>query len=101
MDFSLSEEQLAELPKNVITRALGMQDAVVVDVRTDSPLAGDCYLLCSDGLNGMLTDEEIQEIIIEERADLDKAASVLIARANEKGGEDNITAVLTEIVEQT
>ena len=96
----LSEEQLAELPKNVITRALGMQDAVVVDVQTDTPETGDCYLLCSDGLNGMLSDEEIREIIIEERDDLDKAASVLIARANEKGGEDNITAVLTEVFEQ-
>ncbi len=96
----LSEEQLAELPRNVITRALGMQDAVMVDVRTESPEIGDCYLLCSDGLNGMLTDEEIQETIIEFRADLEKIAHALVQRANDKGGEDNVTAVLAEIVDQ-
>lgn len=95
----LSEEQLAELPRNVITRALGMQDSVMVDVRTDSPEIGDCYLLCSDGLNGMLTDEEIQEILVNERENLDNAAAALIARANEKGGEDNITAILAEVRE--
>jgi PPM family protein phosphatase len=95
----LSAEQLAELPRNVITRALGMQDSVMVDVTTDSPEIGDCYLLCSDGLNGMLTDEEIQEILINERENLEAAPAALIARANEKGGEDNITAIIAEVRE--
>jgi len=95
----LTEEQLAELPRNVITRALGMQDAVVVDVRTDAPEIGDCYLLCSDGLNGMLSDAEIQEILLRERDDLENIVTALIARANEKGGEDNITAIVAEVVD--
>ena len=95
----LTEEQLAELPRNVITRALGMQDAVMVDVRTDAPEIGDCYLLCSDGLNGMLTDAEIQEILLRERDDLENIVTSLIARANEKGGEDNITAIVAEVVD--
>lgn len=95
----LSAEQLAELPRNVITRALGMQDAVMVDVRTDTPEIGDCYLLCSDGLNGMLSDVEIQEILTTERSNLDNVVAALVARANEKGGEDNITAIVAEIAE--
>jgi protein phosphatase len=95
----LTEEQLSELPRNVITRALGMQDAVVVDVRTDTPEIGDCYLLCSDGLNGMLTDVEIRDIIISERSNLDNVVAKLVARANENGGEDNVTAIIAEIQE--
>lgn len=95
----LSAEQLAELPRNVITRALGMQDAVVVDVRTDTPEIGDCYLLCSDGLNGMLSDVEIEEILMTERGNPDNIVAGLVSRANEKGGEDNITAIVAEIAE--
>ena len=96
----LSEEQLAELPRNVITRALGMQDAVTVDVQTEPIEVGDCFLLCSDGLNGMLSDDEIRDIIIDRLDDLKGALSSLIALANEKGGEDNITAILAKIVEE-
>ncbi len=95
----LSEEQLAELPRNVITRALGMQDAVMVDLQTDTPEVGDCYLLCSDGLNGMLTDAEIEQILLEERDDIEKGVARLVESANDKGGEDNITAILAEVLE--
>src|ERR1700678_725808 len=63
----LSDEQRSELPKNVITRALGMQDQVVVDLQHDDPHSGDVYILCSDGLSGMMTDEEIQEIVTSSR----------------------------------
>src|SRR5205085_1678264 len=59
----LTEEQRSELPKNVITRALGMQDQVVVDLQHDDPHIDDIYVLCSDGLSGMVTDEEIQRIV--------------------------------------
>src|SRR5580700_11474190 len=59
----LTEEQRAELPKNVITRALGMQDQVVVDLQHDDPHSGDVYILCSDGLSGMMNDDEIQRIV--------------------------------------
>ena len=95
----LTEEQIAELPSNVITRALGMQDKVLVDLQTIENEVGDILLLCSDGLNGMLTDDEIKETIESNRENLDQAAAALVERANEHGGEDNITVVLVEVVD--
>lgn len=90
----MSEEQMAELPKNVITRALGMQDAVEVDLVSDEPQPGDRYILCSDGLSGMITDEAIHSIVTGAGDDLEEAASRLIAGANDNGGEDNVTVVV-------
>ncbi len=95
----LTEEQRSELPKNVITRALGMQDQVVVDLQHDDPRPGDVYVLCSDGLSGMVQDDEILKIVTA-TGDIREACSQLIARANEHGGEDNVTAVLIKIEEQ-
>jgi protein phosphatase len=92
----LTEEQRSELPKNVITRALGMQDQVVVDLQHDDPRPGDVYVLCSDGLSGMVQDEDIRSII-SSTEDVREACTRLIAKANEHGGEDNITAVLIRI----
>ena len=96
----LTEEQLAELPTNVITRALGMQDKVLVDVQTISVETDDILLLCSDGLNGMLRDAEIRDIVTQNRTDLHQAAQALIQGANDRGGEDNITVVLVEIAQE-
>ncbi len=95
----LTDEQKQELPKNVITRALGMQDNVVVDLQHDDPKVGDVYVLCSDGLSGMVSDDDIQEIVIATN-DIREACRKLIQRANERGGEDNITAVLIKIEEE-
>lgn len=92
----LTEEQRSELPKNVITRALGMQDHVIVDLQHDDPRPGDVYVLCSDGLSGMVTDDEILRVVTA-ASDIGEACSQLIARANAHGGEDNITAVLIGI----
>src|SRR6187399_1806668 len=92
----LTEEQRSELPKNVITRALGMQDQVTVDLQSDDAQPGDLYLLCSDGLSGMIEDEEILDVM-SDPSDLDTACRRLIALANEHGGEDNITAVIVKI----
>jgi serine/threonine protein phosphatase PrpC len=89
----LTEEQRAELPKNVITRALGMQDSVSVDLVSDEPQVGDVYLLCSDGLSGMLTDEQIMSIV-DSSNEPGEVCRRLIAKANEHGGEDNITALV-------
>lgn len=89
----MSEEQKEELPKNVITRALGMQDTVEVDVTQEHPQADDIYLLCSDGLSGMVSDETLKEVLEEHADDLEDALQKLIGLANEAGGEDNITAV--------
>jgi protein phosphatase len=94
----LTEEQRSELPKNVITRALGMQDQVVVDLQHDDPKCGDVYVLCSDGLSGMVPDDEIKRIITTNE-DIRDACKQLIAKANEQGGEDNATVVLIKIEE--
>jgi PPM family protein phosphatase len=92
----LTEEQKNELPKNVITRALGMQDHVTVDLQSVDAEIGDLYVLCSDGLSGMIGDQEILDVT---RAtdDLHEACRRLVALANEHGGEDNITAVIVRI----
>lgn len=95
----LTEEEIANFPhKNVIVRALGMKETVKVDVQLDKPEPGDIYVLCSDGLCGPATDEEIHEIVQAEQKDLKTAASKLIERANANGGPDNITVVLTKVV---
>jgi protein phosphatase len=89
----LTEEQRAELPKNVITRALGMQDSVAVDLVSDEPQLGDVYLLCSDGLSGMLTDEQILGVVTSS-AETHEICRRLISGANANGGEDNVTALV-------
>ena len=94
----LTEEQRAELPKNVITRALGMQDSVAVDLVSDEPQLGDVYLLCSDGLSGMLTDDQILGVV-SSSAEPNEICRNLIQRANEHGGEDNITALVIRFEE--
>jgi protein phosphatase len=94
----LTDEQKSELPKNVITRALGMQDHVVVDLQHDDPTEGDIYVLCSDGLSGMVNDDDIKQIVTS-TVDIREACRRLIQRANERGGEDNITAVIIKIEE--
>ncbi len=95
----LTKEQLADLPTNVITRALGMQDTVQVDVQTQPIEVGDIHILCSDGLNGMLSDEQIRDIVCQHKPDISKAGQALIDEANQNGGEDNVTVVLVEVVE--
>jgi hypothetical protein len=92
----LTDEQKSELPKNVITRALGMQDQVIVDLQHDDPVLGDVYVICSDGLSGMLSDEEIEHLVTSS-PDIRSACRKLIEKANDQGGEDNITAVLIKI----
>jgi serine/threonine protein phosphatase PrpC len=92
----LTEEQRSELPKNVITRALGMQEHVAVDLQSDDVLPGDIYVLCSDGLSGMIDDADIQRLA-DQNGDLEEVCRKLVALANEHGGEDNITALVVRI----
>jgi protein phosphatase len=92
----LTEEQKSELPKNVITRALGMQEQVAVDIQSDDAELGDVYVLCSDGLSGMVEDQEILDVV-STAPDVETACRRLVALANEHGGEDNITALIVRI----
>jgi protein phosphatase len=84
--------------RSVITRALGTDPDVDVDTFTIHPEAGDIYLLCSDGLSDMVAGEGIEEVLLANRGDLDGTARALVRAANRGGGDDNITAVLFEIV---
>jgi protein phosphatase len=93
----LRADEVSNFPqKNVIVRALGMKESVQVDLFVDQPRAGDLYLLCSDGLSGMVADEELSEILLRE-GDLDAAVQKLIESANEHGGTDNITVLLASV----
>ena len=90
----LTPEEIEAFPhKNVIVRALGMKDNVQVDVSRLEPQEGDIYLLCSDGLSGMVPDPQIQDILTKTK-DLNLACSQLIDSANANGGNDNVTCVL-------
>jgi serine/threonine protein phosphatase PrpC len=92
----LTDEEIANFPhKNVIVRALGMKDTVKVDTRLDHPQPGDLYVLCSDGLCGPLSDEEILEISTS-TTDLKQGVARLIERTNANGGPDNVTIVLAK-----
>jgi len=90
----LSQEEAQVHPqRSVITRAVGTDPDVDVDGFTIEAEEGDIFLICSDGLTDMVDDEEILELVAENRDDLDKAVKALVAAANRGGGEDNITAV--------
>ena len=92
----MSEEEARNFPhKNVITRALGMRDSVEVDLCEIEIEDGDRYMLCSDGLCGMLEDDEILDIVLE-APDPESAVRDLVDRSNEAGGTDNITAMIIE-----
>ena len=93
---NLSEDELAGLPKNIISRALGLKRHVEVDIKTETALPDDIYLLCSDGLSGMVKDAQIRELF-QLSDDLAEACESLIALANDAGGSDNITAVAVRI----
>jgi len=93
----LSDSEAAAFPhKNVIVRALGMKTSVEVDIILERPRLGDLYVVCSDGLSGMVSDADIASLAIEE-GDLDKLCERLIAAANANGGIDNITVVCARL----
>jgi protein phosphatase len=81
--------------RNIITRALGHSPEVEVDLFTVALRAGDTVLLSSDGMHGLITDEEIAEVA--GMLPLDGAAQRLIDLANERGGTDNITVVIAQV----
>jgi PPM family protein phosphatase len=89
----LTEEEAEEHPqRSIITRALGPEPSVNVDTMTFPARDGDVFLLCSDGLTTMVSDDEIREILVESRS-LRSAVGKLVDAANRGGGRDNITAV--------
>jgi protein phosphatase len=94
----MTDEEVSQLPPNVITRALGIREDVMVDIVTEETAPGDIYVLCSDGLSGLVQDELIHALVTGAET-LDDACKALVDRANYCGGTDNITAVLVRVEE--
>jgi PPM family protein phosphatase len=91
----ISPDQARTHPlRNVVTRALGGKPDLQVDMQQHKAKAGDLLILCSDGLTTMIPDEDIARVVREAGGDVEKAAQALVASANAKGGEDNITVLL-------
>jgi len=96
----LSPEEADSHPqRSVITRVLGTDPDVDVDTFSVDTMAGDLFLLCSDGLTSMVDDETILRLVERNRDDLNAAAKALVRAANKGGGEDNITVIFFEIAD--
>lgn len=110
-DHSLVEEKLraglitrealkTDRMKNVITRSVGFEPAVQVDIYQMEVKAGDTFLLCSDGLSGLADDKEILEIVqkhLFEGGNAQNAVKALIAAANTNGGDDNVSSIIVQV----
>ncbi len=83
--------------RNVITRSVGYDVDVDVDVFWLKTHPGDLFVLCSDGLHGLIEDQDILRIVQEHGKDHKAAAAALIAAANKNGGDDNVTAVVVQV----
>jgi len=93
------EEAHAKTPKNLVTRAMGIEADVDADLAEETVIPGDIYLLCSDGLNDMVKDEEIHLTLSKYSANLAQTADKLVEFANKRGGKDNISVILVRILE--
>jgi PPM family protein phosphatase len=107
-DHSLLQEQLnaglitpqqakVSLQKNLVTRALGIDEEVDLEVQEFAVEVGDIYLLCSDGLTDLVEDEIISQILIDADGNIEHAAARLVRTANEYGGKDNISVVIAMV----
>ena len=93
----ITEEQAAfSSNKNLVTRAVGVEDAVMLESHMHELLPGDLVLLCSDGLSDMLDDERIGALL-QSCESIETGARALIAAANEAGGKDNIAVILVRV----
>lgn len=84
--------------KNLVTRALGVEEVVLLEVNEHQVEVGDIYLMCSDGLSDMVDDASIARITAVE-AELAQKADLLVDAANDRGGRDNISVLMVEISE--
>jgi protein phosphatase len=85
--------------KNLITRAVGVQYDIEIEIHEHQMQEGDLYLLCSDGLTDMLNHDEIQQLMAQHAGDLKVCAQSLVDHANAYGGRDNISVVLFRVKE--
>ena len=94
------EEARHSQNKNLVTRALGVDPEVETEIHDYDVLPGDIYLLCSDGLNDMVEDDEIQLTLQMLSANLELAATQLIQMANDNGGRDNVSVILVKVLRE-
>jgi serine/threonine protein phosphatase PrpC len=95
-----SAEKIAEKVRgNIVTRTVGPESSVNVEVQEFATERDDVYLLCSDGLTDMVADATLAEILCDHPTELATAARILVDRANEHGGRDNISVVLVRVVD--
>ncbi|OZA05340.1 MAG: protein phosphatase [Methylophilaceae bacterium 17-44-8] len=110
-DHSLLQEQIdsglltmeqAKLAtyKNFVTKALGVEPFMDLEINTHLVEVGDLYLLCSDGLTDMVEPYDIETTLIEHQDNLESIANALIRKANQRGGKDNISVILISVVEE-
>lgn len=93
---AITQEQAAIFPyRNLVTRALGIERQVEVEVGEHAAQAGDLFLLCSDGLSEMLSESDMR-IILSRNVTLAKKTTLLVAAANDNGGKDNISVLLAQ-----
>ncbi|MGQ0710907.1 MAG: Stp1/IreP family PP2C-type Ser/Thr phosphatase [Rhodoferax sp.] len=93
----ITEEQASQSNiKNLVTRAVGVDEMVLLEINEHQVQVGDWYLLCSDGLSDMVDDAAIARILAQGQ-DLSACAQALVDTANANGGRDNITVILSEV----
>jgi serine/threonine protein phosphatase PrpC len=97
--FYTPEEAQRAANKNYVTRALGVEPTVEVDLSEQLVQKGDFYVLCSDGLSDMIEDEDIHLTISTFGASLETVAKQLIQLANDNGGRDNVSLILSQVVD--
>lgn len=92
-----AEEARRMVNRNVITRALGVRESVEIDVSVRKIVSGDLYVLCSDGLCGLVKDDDIRRVIAGGRGDVNVIADQLVELANDRGGTDNVTVIVMKV----
>ena len=97
--FYSAEEAQRSTNRNYVTRALGVEPTVEVEVQEFDVLTDDVYLLCSDGLPDMVEDEDIHLTINTFNASLDVVGQQLVELANDHGGRDNVSVMLAQVVD--
>lgn len=94
--ISIEDARLSK-NKNLVTRAVGIDAKVATEIHVHDVLVGDVYLFCSDGLNDMVEDEDIQSTLYAMQGNLPLAAEQLIQMANDNGGRDNVSVILVKV----
>ena len=85
---------------NDLFQAIGTSPGVMIDLIVDKPQDDDIYLLCSDGLSKMLSDERVRDVLLQHE-DLETALYSLIEEANDRGGNDNVTVIIVKVLSRT